>query len=201
MGNEYKYLDPDYRYTDRNTGVLHNRAGISRAEDLDFFESVAVTKRIKELADNPITIKDSRTLFAIHKYLFQDVYHWAGEKRTVEIRKEGNQFFPTDYFDVALGYIDKMIADYRGSDSSGKRELSRKLAAILDCVNHLHPFREGNGRTQREFLRVLALEKGLSLNLNPPDNTSVYERYMSGTIQGDVEKLANLLFDLAVDKP
>jgi cell filamentation protein len=97
MGNEYTYLDPDYLYTDRNTGVLHNRA------------------------------------------------------------------------------------------------------VILDCVNHLHPFREGNGRAQREFLRVLALEKGLFINLNPPDNISVYERYMAGTIQGDMEKLADLLFELAVD--
>lgn len=43
-------------------------------------------------------------------------------------------------------------------------------------VNYLHPFREGNGRTQREFLRLLALEKGLTLNLNPPDNKSVYEK-------------------------
>jgi cell filamentation protein len=199
MDNEYTYLDPDYRYTDRNTGVLHNRAGILNARDLDFFESVAVTKRIKELAGNPIAIKDSRTLFAIHKYLFQDVYHWAGKKRTVEISKEDNQFFPTDYFDTAFEYIDKIITDYRRSDSGDKKELSRKLAIVLDCVNHLHPFREGNGRVQREFLRVLALEKGLLINLNPPDNISVYERYMAGTIQGDVKKLADLLFELAVE--
>lgn len=70
------------------------------------------------------------------------------------------------------------------------------MAEILDNVNYLHPFREGNGRAQREFLRVLALEKGLSLNLNPPDNKSVYERYMKGTIEGDVNILAELIFEL-----
>jgi cell filamentation protein len=70
------------------------------------------------------------------------------------------------------------------------------LAEILDNVNYLHPFREGNGRTQREFLRMLALEKGLILNINPPDNKSVYERYMKGTIDSDVKTLTGLIFEL-----
>ncbi len=70
------------------------------------------------------------------------------------------------------------------------------MAEILDNLNYLHPFREGNGRTQREFLRLLALEKGLTLNLNPPDNRSVYERYMKGTIESDVQTLTELIFEL-----
>ena len=112
MRNKYEYLDPDYTYTDRSTGVLRNLAGFSNSQDLEFFESAAVTKRAKELYDNPVEIKNSCSLFAIHKHLFQDVYKWAGERRTVEISKEGNQFFPTDYFDTALKYIDSLIADY-----------------------------------------------------------------------------------------
>jgi cell filamentation protein len=74
--------------------------------------------------------------------------------------------------------------------------LGEKLAEILDNVNYLHPFREGNGRAQREFLRLLALEKGLKLNLNPPDRKDVYERYMKGTIESDVKTLTDLIFEL-----
>jgi cell filamentation protein len=70
------------------------------------------------------------------------------------------------------------------------------LAEILDNVNYLQPFREGNGRAQREFLRLLAKEKGLILNLNPPDNKSVYERYMKGTIESDTQTLTELIFEL-----
>lgn len=70
------------------------------------------------------------------------------------------------------------------------------MAEILDNVNYLHPFREGNGRTQREFLRLLALEKGLTLNLNPTDKKSVYERYMKRTIESDVQTLTELIFEL-----
>jgi cell filamentation protein len=65
----------------------------------------------------------------------------------------------------------------------------------LDSVNYLHPFREGNGRAQREFIRLLAIEKGLILNLNPPDNISVYEKYMEGTINSDIETLYKLIFE------
>ena len=196
MRNEYKYLDPDSEYIDRKTGILHNLADISNQQDLDFFESAAVTKRAMELIDNPLFVKNSYSLCIIHKYLFQDVYEWAGEKRIVEISKEGNQFFPTSYFDTAFEHIDKLIADYRRCGTEDLGELSCRLAVILDAVNHLHPFREGNGRTQREFIRTLVLEKGLLLNLNPPDNPKIFERYMTGSIEGNVDKFSSLILDL-----
>jgi cell filamentation protein len=97
---------------------------------------------------------------------------------------------------MAFSYIDKLIVEYRNIDNSNKGEIAKKIAEILDNVNHLHPFREGNGRTQREFVRTLALEKGYTLSLNPPDNVDVFERYMSGTIEGDVGKLAALIGEL-----
>ncbi|MCX6232454.1 MAG: Fic family protein [Bacteroidetes bacterium] len=86
--------------------------------------------------------------------------------------------------------------EYKKINKIDKLKLAQKLAEILDNVNYLHPFREGNGRAQREFMRLLALEKGLKLNLNPPDNTSVYERYMQGTINNDLKTLSNLIFEL-----
>jgi len=196
MRNNYEYVDPDYRYTDPKTGVLRNLAGIIDPNDLLFFESTAVTKRLKKLESQPIVIRNAQTLLDIHHYLFQDVYEWAGKKRTVEINKGGRQFFPISHFDTAFSYIDKLIVEYRSIDQNDRKAIAKKLAEILDNVNYLHPFREGNGRTQREFLRTLVLEKGYFLNLNPPDNADIYERYMSGTIEGDVDKLAVLIEEL-----
>jgi cell filamentation protein len=86
-----------------------------------------------------------------------------------------------------------LLTEYRSIDKDDIEKLACKLAEILDAVNYFHPFREGNGRTQREFLRILAWEKGWKLNLNPPDNAEVYERYMTGTINADVEVLAKLI--------
>ncbi len=196
MSNSYKYIDPDYTYTDPKSGLLRNLQDISDSDILLFVESAAVTKRLQELYDNPIKVKGVESLFTIHKLLFQDIYAWAGKKRKVEISKDGKQFFPTTHFDNAFRYIDSLIADYKAIPKNSKKHLAQKLAEILDNVNYLHPFREGNGRTQREFLRLLALEKGLTLNLNPPDNKSVYERYMKGTIEGDLVILTELIFEL-----
>jgi cell filamentation protein len=196
MRNNYEYIDPDYTYTDPKTGVLRNLANITDSNDLLFFESAAVIKRAKELESQPIAVQNAETLLDIHRYLFQDVYHWAGQKRTVEISKQGKPFFLTAFFGKGFAYIDTLITDYRKIDSANKSQLAEHLAALLDNINYLHPFREGNGRTQREFIRVLALEKGYTLNLNPPDNLDVYEHYMSGTIEGDVKKLAELILEM-----
>jgi cell filamentation protein len=196
MSNSYKYIDPDYTYTDPISGLLRNKLDITDPEVLLFVESGAVTKRLQELYENPIKIEGIDSLFEIHKHLFQDIYNWAGKKRNVEISKDGKQFFPTTHFDNAFRYIDQLIAEFKKIPRGNKINLVEKLVEILDNVNYLHPFREGNGRTQREFLRLLASEKSLILNLNPPDNKSVYERYMKGTIESDITTLTELIFEL-----
>lgn len=196
MPDSYKYIDLDYTYTDPKTGILRNIADITDTDDLLFFESVAVAKRIQELYENPIKIKGVDSLLSIHKHLFQDVYSWAGKMRKVEISKEGKQFFPTTHFDNAFRFIDTLISDYKKISKEDKLQIAEKLAEILDNVNYLHPFREGNGRAQREFLRLLALEKELTLNLNPPDNKYVYDQYMEGTINSNVKILTKLILEL-----
>ena len=196
MSNSYKYIDPNYTYTYPNSGVLRNLEDITDEDVLLFVESGAVTKRIQELYINPIKIKSVESLFIIHKHLFQDIYSWAGKKRNVEISKDGKQFFPCSHFENAYRYIDILILEYKKIRKSDKQKLAQKLAEILDNVNYLHPFREGNGRSQREFMRLLSLDKGLILNLNPPDNTNVYERYMQGTINSDVKVISHLILEL-----
>ena len=198
MSSSYRYIDPEFSYTDPETNLLRNLQGITDADVLLFVESSAVTKRLQELYEYPLIVKGVITLFEIHQHLFQDLYSWAGKKRTVEISKDGKQFFPTSFFDNAFQYIDQLILEYKSIPKINKRAVADKLAEILDHVNYLHPFREGNGRSQREFLRLLAFEKGYLLNLNPPDNKGVYDRYMLGTIESEVKILADLIDELLI---
>ena len=195
MANKYKYIDPELFYTNRN-GILRNIAKIDDEKVLIAFESFKVSKRIEKLSEKPIKIKDSNSLLEIHHYLFQDVYEWAGKVRTVNISKNGKQFFDGERFNMGFQYIDTLITEYSVLNKKNRKEIASKLAEILDTVNYLHPFREGNGRTQREFLRLLALEKELYLNLNPPDNKNIYERYMKGTIESNLNILEDLIFEL-----
>ena len=199
MESNYQYIDPDFIYTNKN-GVLENIAKIEDEKVLIAFESFKVSKRIEELTESPIKIKDSNSLLEIHHYLFQDVYEWAGKVRAVNISKDGKPFFDGERFEMGFRYIDSLLSEYRDISETNSLELANKLAELLDSINYLHPFREGNGRVQREFLRLLALEKGLALNLNPPDNKSIYERYMQGTIESDVEILKQLIFELTEHK-
>jgi cell filamentation protein len=196
MSNSYNYVDHDYTYTDPTTGLLRNLQNITDADTLLFVETAAVTKRLQELYENPIKIVGIDSVFKIHKHLFQDIYEWAGKKRIVEISKDGKQFFPISHFGNAFTYIHQLIAEFKKLDKDSKSLLAEKLAEILDNLNYLHPFREGNGRTQREALRILALEKKLVLNLNPPDKKTVYDRYMKGTIESDKETLTELILEL-----
>ena len=195
MENNYRYQDPDFRYTNSN-GVLHNLADIAEERILLVYESLKVSRRVEELLENPIKIKDSNSLLTIHHYLFQDVYAWAGKVRTVNISKDGKPFFDGERFAIAFQYIDNLLLEYKRIRKTNRNQIAEKLAEILDNVNYLHPFREGNGRTQREFIRLLALEKGYQLNLNPADNKSVYDRYMQGTIESDVKTLTDLILEL-----
>ena len=199
MENSYQYIDPKLKYSDEN-GVLFNLAEIADNKILIVFESLKVSKRVEELFEKPIKIKDSESLLKIHHYLFQDVYKWAGQTRTVNISKDGKQFFDGERFDNAFRYIDTLITNYRKLKKTSKNEIAEKLGEILDNVNYLHPFREGNVRTQREFLRLLALEKGFNLNLNPPDNKNIYERYMKGAIESNVKILSKLILELIDEK-
>lgn len=195
MENNYQYLDPDLKYSNKN-GVLHNLANIEDDNVLLAFESLKVARRVEELLENPIKIKDSNSLLHIHHHLFQDVYHWAGQVWSVIISKDGKPFFNEERFHIGFQYVDNLISEYRKVKKSDGNGIAKKLAEILDSINYLHPFREGNGRAQREFLRLLALEKGFQLNLNPPDDNGVYERYMGGTIESDLTILTELIFEL-----
>lgn len=79
MPNRYTCVDPDYIYTDPQTGVLRNIGNIGDNEALQFAEAGAIARRSQELWKSPIQVTGSETLFSIHHYLFQDIYKWAGK--------------------------------------------------------------------------------------------------------------------------
>jgi len=133
--DNYQYIDPDYTYTDPKTGLLRNKENIDNSQLLVVFESLKCSERLEELAKIPVVIKDSTSLFAIHKYIFQDVYEWAGKKRTVEISKDRRQFFPISHFDMAFSYIDKLVEEYRSISQNDKKEVARKLAYQFSLVD------------------------------------------------------------------
>lgn len=189
----YKYIDPNNQYTyPDSTTVLVNKQNITNIEEAYRNEHLFVTRRLADLRLKVIKVYSISDILAIHKYLFQDVYAWAGQYRKVNISKNGNPFMSIQSFSTAQSYINRLIHTYYQTANS-KDEIIKQLAKILDNLNYFHPFREGNGRTQREVIRSLALSKGYSAQIRVEQDDEVYNLYMDGTVYGDLGKLEELL--------
>jgi cell filamentation protein len=155
LGDPYLYAE---------TSVLRNLADIGDANRLSQFESDHFFAPLLELHENPIRGSfDSDHLRHTHQYLFQDAYAWAGEFRTVPIAKGNSLFARPEHIGPELQKLLLHLAGeqfLRGNDSKG---FCLRAAHYLGEINALHPFREGNGRAQREFIRELAAEAGYEI--------------------------------------
>ena len=122
-----------------------NKLGLTNSADLAREEERISKKKAAELFDKGIldSLPDGKfsTLQAIHKYLFEDIYNFAGELRTVNIEKGNFRFAPLMYLQAVLENIDKM-------PQSTFDEIVEKYVEM----NIAHPFREGNGRSTRIWL-------------------------------------------------
>ena len=144
-------------YTDPATGVLKNRLGITDAAMLKTTEAQFVAQRSHELVQDPISgTFDLPHLQAIHRYLFGDLYEWAGHLRTVDLTKDTSRFAHHAHLERAAALIFRDLAQDNHLRGREPAAWSRCAAHYLAELNALHPFRDGNGRAQREFLSQLA---------------------------------------------
>jgi len=125
--------------------VLKNKLDLRDAELLDRFERRAAAQRAAQ--GIPSGKFDLAHLRAIHRHLFQDVYDWAGELRTVEIAKGGNQFQFRQYITTGMADVHRRIVAAKFLKGLSARAFADKAGEIIGDINYVHPFREGNGRT------------------------------------------------------
>lgn len=148
----YAAFDDPYVY--RGTNVLKNKAGIRDAETLEAFElemtSMAAVEPI------PGGRFDAAHLKAIHRHLFKDVYSWAGQIRKVRIQKGTNAFCYPEYISGELDRLLRPLNKGRALDNLAGDLFVEKATHILAELNAIHPFREGNGRTQLTFMALLS---------------------------------------------
>lgn len=133
---------------------MENKLGLTSSDDLAREEERLSKKKAVELFENGVldTLPAGKftTLQAIHKYLFEDIYDFAGKLRTVNLAKGNFRFAPLMYLEAALANIDRM-------PQSTFDEIIEKYVEM----NIAHPFREGNGRSTRIWLdHILRTEIG-----------------------------------------
>jgi cell filamentation protein len=161
------YLWPD-------TDCLKNKLDIKDPKRLAEAERIIVTSRNLELTREILPGEYNLQHFQkFHWSLFRDIYDWAGKTRTVDIIKEGSRFASWLYLDEQLSAILEELAADRWLIGRSRPSFVDKFAFYYGELNARHSFRDGNGRTQRAFLRQLSAAAGWRLDwsvLNSDDN-------------------------------
>jgi cell filamentation protein len=163
------YFFPDTVDSGTGQGTLRNHFIEREARVLSGIEFGAVTFRQFQLMCDDVAVPrtfDAEHVRAIHRHLFQDVYDWAGEYRTVNLFKGT----PRGFADVTGGEIDRYLADVNRLVTATawgrlrRDEFVERTATVFAYLNQAHPFREGNGRTAKVFMDQVSELSGYSLD-------------------------------------
>ncbi len=179
-------------YLDLETGVLRNLLGIGDPKALQRVEADFTAVRIAQLIRNPIPgAYDLAHLRAFHRHIFQDLYDWAGELRTVSIGR-GKLFSLPQHLVADADELFSWLAradHLRGRD---RDTFVDDLTELYADLNALHPFRDGNGRTQRAFVGQLTVDAGHPIHwavMDPAENVAASK----AAHEGDNDALRVLL--------
>ena len=161
MGKKFYECEQDNSYCYQDSCILKNKLGIRNKEQLEEAERNITALRILQLKTGELRGEPNfKYLCKIHKHIFGDIYSWAGKIRTVDISK-GNMFCNSQFIlENAEDIFNRLKKENYLQDYKEVDKMSERLAYYLSEINALHPFREGNGRAQREFIIVLARRAG-----------------------------------------
>ena len=179
----------------RGTTVLKNKLGLRTQDELDEYELAVFLTRADE--PWPTGNLDYRHYKSLHKHLFQDVYNWAGKPRTIRIGKGGNWFCYPEFINSEMDRIFQELNNENYFIGLSPGDFATKAAHTLAEINAVHPFREGNGRTQLAFLSILAENAGLPFHEDVLDRERVIQA-MINSFSGDEQPLADLIREIVL---
>lgn len=162
------------------TTCLINKLDIGDEKQLDVLESQITVAKISILQQNPIDGNfDFEHYKAIHRFIFEDLYDWAGIPRTIDLSKKGTLFVKAENIEkIAIACFERLKNQNYFKDLD-MDDFVEKMTDFYCVTNNLHPFREANGRTQRVFLSQLALNAGYEMDFTNMDT----DELMIATIQ------------------
>jgi cell filamentation protein len=172
------------------TSILRNRLGLRDQAQLDAFEALITAQRSEEPL--PRGRLGSAHYRAIHRHLFQDVFEWAGSWRTLRIAKGGSMFCYPEHIDAEMRKLFGRLTADRFLNGLPAATFAAQAAHVLAELNAIHPFREGNGRTQLTYLTLLAARAGHPLALERMDPAAMLTA-MVESFKADERPLAKLI--------
>lgn len=186
------------------TDVLRNKLGITDGRTLATAEYDLSTARTIEILSDPWFKAEGTVeqLQRIHRCLFQDVYDWAGQIRTVDIHKSGGvPFQPIELFREGAGYAEETLRRDHMLTGMDHDTFIRRLSVNYDNFNVLHPFREGNGRTQRVFWTSIAGQAGWQIDWTRATKGQIADTSKAAMMAGDRRPLEDMFDRITVAAP
>jgi cell filamentation protein len=190
---------PGYTLDDGIT--VKNKLGATSHDELEAAEADYVSNRLLqfELGYGPAGQFDAAHLKAIHRHLFQDVYEWAGHTRDEEValsdgtvatepvlrKADGHPFWAGPLIPNALECIAAALRETNYLRGLSRAAFATRAADVMAGINGIHPFREGNGRTQRAFMRGLAKEAGYELDFSVVTRERMVQASIAASEHGD----------------
>jgi len=151
------------------TACLINKFGIRDDKELEAAEGIITASNASLLEQQPMPGWYNFAHYkAIHRFLFGDIYEWAGKIRDINLSKQCTHFVPAHEIERVGGALFARIQNNLSKPLPYKR-YAAQLAQFYHDVNMLHPFREGNGRTQRTFFAQLIRQAGYEINFSAVD--------------------------------
>lgn len=191
----------DHIYCYPGTNVLINKLDIRSEEELFNAERKLAMARVHELFNAPVKGSfDLEHLKEIHRHIFQDLYSWAGESREINIAKGSAFFGNAPYLDSYLTSILSKLANDKYLIGMDYNKRIFELAYYLGEINATHPFREGNGRTQRAFIRTLGNVAGVDIKFSEIPNERIIETSIS-SYYGDSAPQESMLHEISSPLP
>lgn len=159
----YEYERDDF-YCYPDSKVLKNKLNIQDEETLAEVERKITGLKAVEFMSEPFPEPlNFKYIKRLHKFLFDEIYDWAGMARIIDISK-GNIFCQHELIEInAEALMNELAAEKYLTNT---RDITERLAYYLGDLNSIHPFREGNGRVQRLFIIELARRAGYDLDFN-----------------------------------
>lgn len=157
-------------YLDASTGILANLVDATTAVDLARAESDLSTARTIQVQDDDLVppTRDLLELQGLHRHIFQDLFAWAGEIRSIDMRRGAGDFFaPASHIEVNSAHVFSRLHELDHLRGLARDEFLAQITNFYDLLNFIHPFREGNGRTQRLFWSRVSHDAGWLLDWRP----------------------------------
>ena len=187
-------VDPISDNCYKNTTCLINKFDIRDEEKLSEIEAKITVAKSAELELQSFKEQfDDRDYRAIHRYLFSDLYDWAGEYRTVGMSKKGTPFTAPEKIPKLMTNCFARLKRMNYFLDLDFDEFIDELVDLYCTLNHIHPFREGNGRTQRVFITQLVRYNECDINFSDVNT----DELMIATIhasQGVTDYLRDLFY-------